>query len=177
MTISKTKCECATSFVVDITSDYREFKSALGRGGHPTFIGRDIYRRSAANGGSFVFRYCGELVGVCLVNTRLSVATVLNVMPEHRNHGLGSAMLYYIQPNFCRVIVELVPWMERQHYKSIGEPKVGLRHKTQIMVRADLLPLAGRLRKYFGELSVAVNSRALMAATAAILEEERKDLT
>jgi hypothetical protein len=44
-----------------------------------------------------------------------------------------------------------VPWFLARGYISLGEPKQGRRYRTQVMVRADLLPLAGRIARIFGE--------------------------
>lgn len=38
-------------------------------------------------------------------------------------------------------------WFERLGYRRIGELKTGIALKTQIMVRGELIDLAGKLRK------------------------------
>jgi GNAT superfamily N-acetyltransferase len=125
-------------------------KALLNRGQHPTFIGRKQVAQSAGNGGVVMFVYRAKDVAVAVVNARLNVLTVLCVVPEHRRHGLGSACLEYLQCNFARVIEATVPFFERNGYTSIGEMKQGRSLKTQIMVRKDLLTLAGRVAKLYG---------------------------
>lgn len=126
-------------------------KSLLNRGRHPTFIGRDLFAAAARNGGVFVFEYAGGDVGGAIVNARLNVLLVLNVSAEHRGHGLGSAMLRYLQCNFARVLQSAVPFFERNGYRSVGEPHDGNRFKTQLMIKSSLLTLAGRVAKIYGK--------------------------
>lgn len=89
-------------------------------------------------------------MAVALINPRLNVLLVLNVLPEHRSHGLGSAALRYLQCNFARVLSTVVPWFERNGYVSMGKLKKGNRLYTQVMVKASLIPLAGRMKALYG---------------------------
>lgn len=86
-------------------------------------------------------------VAVSIVNARLNVLLVLNVLPAHRSHGLGSAIVRYLQCNFARVIESAVPFFERNGYTRIGDMKQGNRYRTQVMVKAALIPLAGRISR------------------------------
>lgn len=74
---------------------------------------------------------------------------VLNVHPDHRSHGLGSAVLAYLQCNFARVVESAVPFFERNGYTSIGVMKQGNRLNTQIMIKQSLMNLAGRVSRIF----------------------------
>lgn len=62
----------------------------------------------------------------------------------HNTGGMGLAAP-------CCVTQVRVPWFLARGYISLGEPKQGRRYRTQVMVRADLLPLAGRIARIFGE--------------------------
>lgn len=97
-----------------------------------------------------IWRHDDEDIAVAIVNPKYNVLMVLNVLPEHRLHGLGSAMLAYLQCNFARVLESAVPFFERNGYTSIGKLKTGKRLKTQIMVKSSLIPLAGRMKGIYG---------------------------
>ena len=103
------------------------------------------------NGGAFVFSVRGEDIAVALVNPATNCLTVLNVSPSHRTHGLGSAILRYLQCNFARVLESAVPFFERNGYTPRGKMKTGKRLKTQVMVKSTLLTLAGRVSAIYGE--------------------------
>ena len=105
-------------------------------------------RRAVANGGVFIFQHAGEDVAVALVNPRLNSLLVLTVLPNHRSHGLGSAIIAYLQCNFARVLESAIPFFERQGYRQIGDLKAGVRFNTGIMVKSALIPLAGRLPRF-----------------------------
>ncbi len=142
-------CACAKDFrVIQAKSEeYKRIKTILNKGTHPTFIGRTLVLKCTMNGGATIWQYHGEDIGVALVNPKYNVLMVLNVLPQHRNHGIGSAMLRYLQCNFARVLESAVPFFERNGYKAIGQMKTGKRLRTQIMVKASLIPLAGRVAK------------------------------
>ena len=144
---SETHCLCASEFEVIAakSTEYSRIKTVLNRGKHPTFIGRSLVLTATRNGGSFVFCHDGVDVAVAVVNPKLNCLLVLNVLPEHRSHGLGAAILRYLQCNFARVVESVVPWFERQGYVSRGKIKIGRRLKTQVMVKSSLLLLAGRV--------------------------------
>ena len=96
-----------------------------------------------------IFSFEGQDLACAVVNPRLNVLIVLNVKPAHRSHGLGSAVLAYLQCNFARVLESAVPLFERNGYTAIGEMKQGNALKTQIMVKSSLLNLAGRISRVF----------------------------
>jgi hypothetical protein len=100
---------------------------------------------AARNGGVFVFRYDGEDIAAAIVNPRLNCLLVLNVVPGHRSHGMGGAILRFLQCNFARVLESAVPFFEHNGYTSRGKIKTGKRLKTQVMVKSTLLTLAGRV--------------------------------
>lgn len=145
----KSSCDCAESFVVIQTSDYRRVKAILNQGRHPTFIGRQQVLCAARNGGVLVFCHAGKDVAVALVNPRLNVLTVLCVLPLHRRHGLGSACLTYLQCSFARVLEAAVPFFERNGYVSVSKLKRGRSLNTQVMVRKDVMELAGRISRIY----------------------------
>jgi GNAT superfamily N-acetyltransferase len=101
------------------------------------------------NGGVFVFRCNGMDVACAVVNPKTNTLMVLNVLPEHRAHGLGSAILSYMQANFARVLESAVPFFERNGYRSVGALKRGNKLNTQVMIKASLIPLAGRMKDIF----------------------------
>jgi len=109
-------------------------------------------QQTARNGGVVVFSYQGQDVAAALVNPRLNVLTVLCVAPAHRNHGLGAAILTYLQANFARVLESAIEYFVRQGYVAIGDIKQGRTLSTQIMVRKDLMNLAGRIASIFSTL-------------------------
>ena len=78
-----------------------------------------------------------------------NVLLVLNVDPHHRSHGLGTAILQYVQANFARVLESAVPFFERNGYTKAGELKRGNSLNTQVMIKSSLIPLAGRLCKLY----------------------------
>jgi len=146
-------CDCARRFTVRVgrTDEYRRAKHLLDIGKHPTFIGRQTMLRAAQDGGLLFYQVDGKDVAVTVVNARNSTLLALNVNPVHREHGLGNAIVQYLRPNFVRAIDFRVDWFERRGYVSIGEPKVGRKFKTQIMVRGELRELAGRVRHIVGD--------------------------
>jgi GNAT superfamily N-acetyltransferase len=105
--------------------------------------------RAARNGGAFVFSFGSEDIATAIVNPALNCLTVLNVAPSHRAHGLGAAILRYLQCNFARVLESAVPFFERNGYVSRGKLKLGNRLKTQVMVKSSLLALAGRVAEIY----------------------------
>jgi len=86
---------------------------------------------------------------VSIVNPMKNVLLVLNVTPEHRSHGLGTAILRYVQANFARVLESAVPFFERNGYTCVGSLKHGNSLNTQVMIKSSLIPLAGRLCKLY----------------------------
>ena len=142
-----TRCRCAEEFQVQAakSTEYSRVKTLLNRGKHPAFIGRQTVMTATRNGGAFVFSFGGEDVATAIVNPALNCLTVLNVAPSHRSHGLGEAILCYLQCNFARVLESAVPFFERNGYVSRGKLKLGNRLKTQVMVKLSLLTLAGRV--------------------------------
>lgn len=131
------------------STEYRRFKHVLNAAKHPTFIGRQQVASAIRNGGGLVFTFEGEDVAVALVNPRLNVIVVLSVTASHQGHGMGSAVLKYLQANFARVVESAAAFFERNGYVKIGELKQGRKLRTQIMVRKDLIGLAGRIARIF----------------------------
>jgi hypothetical protein len=74
----------------------------------------------------------------------------LNVIPSHRGHGLGAAIVRFLIPNFVRAIETKVKWFEKLGYKRIGKMKKGISLNTQVLARAALFDLAGNLQKAWG---------------------------
>lgn len=126
--------------------EYERAKRLLNAGRHPAFIGRSLVRKCATNGGLFFFQKEGCDCAVAAMQTRRSVLLVLNVHPSYRGQKIGEFVVNYLRPNFARVVESAVPWFERQGYVGIGEWKVGIRYRTRVMVRKELIGLAGRLR-------------------------------
>ena len=106
--------------------------------------------RKAKNGGCFRFQFAGSDIATAIVNPRLNILLALAVVPEHQGHGLGTAILRYLACNFARVESRAVPFFERNGFIAIGELKKGKTLYTQIMVRASLIPLAGRVARIYG---------------------------
>lgn len=146
------KCKCRVEFVVRLArqDEYAEFKRLLDVGKHPTFIGREMFSKNANNGGALFYIFAGGIVAASLINPKNGVLLVLNVHPQHRGHGLGGTIINFLMPNFARVLETKVPWFEKNGYVSIGRLKSGLKLKTQIMIRKNLLTLAGNLKIFFG---------------------------
>jgi hypothetical protein len=151
--VVKDDCDCARRFTVRVgrTNEYRRAKRILDRARHPTFVGRATVLRAAQDGGLLFYMVDDEDVAVTVVNARNSTFLAFSIVPEHQSHGLGTAICQYLRPNFVRVITDRVPWFEARGYLSIGEPKIGRKFKTQIMVRAELRELAGRVRHVVGD--------------------------
>lgn len=147
------RCRCAEGFeaVQAHEDEYRRIKRILDRGKHPTFIGRSLVLKCTRNGGCTIFRFGGEDIGVSIVNPMKNVLLVLNVDPRHRSHGLGTAILHYVQANFARVLESAVPFFERNGYTCVGALKRGNSLNTQVMIKSALIPLAGRLCKLYAE--------------------------
>jgi GNAT superfamily N-acetyltransferase len=133
--------------------DYPAWKAVLNAGRHPAFIGQETMRRNANNGGALFYEVDGEAVAVSLINPHFGILLALNVLPSHRSHGLGAAILDFLIPNFARVVEHKVPWFEKRGYKRIGRLKCGISLNTQLMARAELFDLAGKLSKVWGNPS------------------------
>lgn len=149
------RCTCAENLLVRLgrTSEYKAAKDLLNAGRHPSFIGRETVAKAASNGGLLFAQHGGQDVAVAIINPRVSTLLVLNVHPAHRSHGLGSAFLGFVRPNFARVLESAV---ERQGYVAIGDMKQGRTLRTQIMVRAELPGLAGRIARLLPEPETAI---------------------
>lgn len=96
-----------------------------------------------------VFSFGGKDVSVAVVNPAINTLLVLNIHPEHRGHGLGSALLWYLQCNFARVLESAIPFFERNGYQAVGSLKQGKSLKTQVMIKRALIPLAGRIARLY----------------------------
>lgn len=143
------KCACAERFEVRLArpDDYKAFKRILDLGRHPAFIGRQTMMRNAVNGGALFYDVLGEAVAVSLINPHFGILLALNVAKEHRGHGLGRAIVQFLVPNFVRAIEDKVPFFERLGYVRVGKLKRGISLNTQVMARAALFDLAGKLQK------------------------------
>lgn len=141
-------CQCQKSFAVRLAraEDYGTFKKILDAGKHPAFIGRGSFERNSQNGGALLYCVQGKAVAVSMINPHYGILLALNVHPDHRSHGLGAAIVSFLMPNFARVVEKRVEWFEKQGYVKIGKLKKGVSLNTQIMARAQLFKLAGRLR-------------------------------
>ena len=69
--------------------------------------------RLTRNGGAMVYTFGGVDIAVSVVNPKLNTLLVLNVLPEHREHGMGAAILRYLQCSFARVLESAIPFFER----------------------------------------------------------------
>ena len=76
-----------------------------------------------------IFVFVDEDVAVAVVNPAINTLLVLNVLPEHRSHGLGSAILRYLQCNFARVVEGAIPFFERNGVSVRG--RYASREKTE----------------------------------------------
>lgn len=143
------RCTCALTFTVQIgqPGEYRRCKTLLNDARHPTFVGRQLVERHAVNGGLLFFRYDGSDVGVTVINVRKNVLLVLAVDPRHRGHGLASAMVRFIQANWVRSTETTAGFFERLGYVRIGRLKRGRTLNTQMLVRGNLIGLAGRVQR------------------------------
>ncbi len=160
------------AFALDIgaPSSYRRAKALLNAGRHPAFVGPNMAARCAAQGG-LLFAVIGRGANardaaVALVNVHNSTLLVLNVHPSCRRAGFGAAFLQFLRPNFARVVTSAVPWFQRQGYTALGMPHCGHRLQTQIMVRQELLGLAGRAARRFADACPCPLSAYAPAAAA-----------
>lgn len=103
--------------------------------------------RCATNGGLLFIQYADSDIAVILMDTRSNCLLAMTVHPQHRRHGLASAIVRMLMPNFIRATSERVPYFQSLGYVAIGAPKRGKTLLTQIMVRESLMRLAGRMRK------------------------------
>lgn len=142
-------CSCALDFVprVGRAHEYHQLKRVLDRAYFPTFIGRQSVQMQVPNGGVTLYEYAGDTIGATVINVNLGILNVLAVVPEHQGHHLGRAILAYTRPNFARVIEQKVGWFEAHGYTSLGAMHMGRRFRTQVMVRGELMQLAGRARR------------------------------
>jgi len=144
-------CKCATEFEVRLArlDDYKPFKRVLDIGKHPAFIGRGTFTNCCTNGGALFYFYDGSAAAVSMISPRLGSLGALNVHPSHRGHGLGSAIVRFLVPNFIRAIDDKVPYFQRLGYVPVGKPHKGISRLTQLMVRECLIGLAGKVAKAF----------------------------
>lgn len=98
---------------------------------------------------------------MALIGIRNGTLLVLNVLPMHRGIGLGRKFVNFLRPNFARVLESAVPFFEGCGYKSIGKLKQGRSLRTQIMVRSELIGLAGRLQQTHGRHCPCAHDEAL----------------
>jgi len=143
------KCNCSKAFSVKLCrpQDYKIFKRILDQGNHPAFIGRDTFERNAVQGGALIYEFENEPAACSLIGIHFGSLVALNVSKKHRGHGLGQAIVNFLMPNFARVIEDRISFFEKCGYVKIGDLKNGITLKTQIMVRQNLIGLAGRLQR------------------------------
>lgn len=167
-------CGCAHRFTIRIgrTTDYNPAKKLLNQGRHPAFIGRSTFDRCARDGGALFVVLDDIDVAVALINAKNSTLLALNIHPQHRSHGLGRALMSYLRPNFARVIDDKVDWFASVGYLAIGEMKQGRRRGTQIMVRAELRELTGRIRQVVGDVCRCTEQTHLAAHRNGPLEHD-----
>jgi len=180
--LRQTSCPCAKSFCVVLgrVDEYERAKDVLNAGRHPTFVGRDMVSRNARNGGLLFFCWHGKDVAVALLDPKVSNLLVLNVHPMHRGHGLGRAAVRFVAPNFVRALESRVAFFESLGYCAVGSLKQGKTLQTQIMVRKDLLDLAGRWSRFYlaraktqgGQDALAFASSHSNQATADVASEK-----
>lgn len=103
-------------------------------------------QKNANNGGALFYVFEKEIVAVSLINPHYGILLVMNIVPAHRGHGLGGAILSFMMPNFVRAIDYKVAWFEKRGYRKIGEPKQGRRFQTQLLARENLFHLCGKLK-------------------------------
>ena len=146
-----TLCRCRQTGIIRTakSAEYRAFKNIMDAGRHPTFIGPEMFRTNARNGGAVFMEYEGKIIAAALVNPRKSSLVVLNVHPEHRKHGAGRFMVDYLACNFARVIDQAIPFFEKCGYKKLGKPFKGRSLMTWVMVRTSLIGLCGRMKKIY----------------------------
>lgn len=147
-------CDCAARFEVRLarSHEYPAWKKVLDAGRHPAFIGQNTFARNATNGGALFYELDRAAAAVSLINPHYGILLALNVRPEHRSHGLGAAIVRFLVPNFVRALESKVPWFEKLGYRPIGSLKKGISLNTQLMARAALFDLAGKLQKAWPEL-------------------------
>ncbi len=148
----KTLCHCQSEFLALPlkSSDYKRFKNVLNLGNHPGFVGQNQFARCCVNGGSLIFVFDGHDVAVSSVNPKRNTLLVLNISPSHRGHGLGKAIMKYLAVNFVRSTESAKIFFEGCGFEQIGQSKNGRSLKIIPMVRSDLIPLVGKLKKVFG---------------------------
>lgn len=148
----KMNCLCAKGFSVRLgrKEQYAEFKKMLDIGKHPAFIGKGMFARYSDNGGALFYEFQSKILAVSLVNPHHGILIALNIHPEHRGHGLGSAIVKFLMPNFVRALESRIEFFKRFGYISVGELKHGQSLNTQVMARGNLFKLAGRLKRLSG---------------------------
>lgn len=130
-----------------VTGDYKSAARFLSRADYPAWFGPSTFQRYVTNGGGYWFRFRGETAAVGILNPRLSSLGALAVAREHRGHGLGKAIVEFLQPNFVRAVEDKVPFFEKLGFRPLGAMKPGIRLNVQVMCRESLFRLAGRLKK------------------------------
>lgn len=136
-----------------VLDDYKLATRFLSRADYPAWFGPTAFRRYITNGGGFWFHFRGEAAAVGILNPRLSSLGALAVAREHRGHGLGKAIVEFLQPNFVRAIEDKVPFFEKLGFVPVGAMKQGIRLNVQVMCRKSLFGLAGRLKNHLAASS------------------------
>lgn len=140
-------CECARRFRVEQgkSAEYARFKTLLNRCRHPSYIGPEFYARCARNGGCFFATLDGVDLAVALINPRRGVFNVLSVLPAHRAHGLGSALVHWCRAPLIRSTQQAATFAERFGYSRVAAVQTGRVLEVQMLVDSNVRGLAGRI--------------------------------
>lgn len=116
--------------------------------------------RNALNGGLWFATTGRSDAAVALVDPKYSTLLVLNVRPQLRGMRIGEYLVRYLVPNYVRALESAEGFFVRLGYVRVGEPMMGRRLTTVILVRDDLLRLAGRVRRVLGHENTIAPSAA-----------------
>jgi len=131
------------------SSEYKRAKKILDEARYPAFVGVMYFQKIARNGGAFVAMIDDTDAGCALVNVGQCSLQVLAVHRNYQKRGIGKAMVDFLMPNWVRSLESAIPFFESMGYEPVGEYYPGKKFRTRVMVRRDLLSLAGRLQASF----------------------------
>lgn len=139
--------------------EYRRFKRILNRAGHPTFIGRSSFETNAREGGAVVLTDTNKRVDVAaaLMKTRTHTLMALSVIKSYQGMGIGGLLIDYMMPHWVRALESKIGYFEKLGYVSVGEMKIGRSLNTQIMVRSNLLLVAGRVSRILNSRNIVTD--------------------
>jgi GNAT superfamily N-acetyltransferase len=128
----------------------------LNVGKHPVFVGEEMVSRNAVNGGLwFAVDTVGVDIGVALIDPKYSNLLVMSVHPQARGRGIGKHIVRFLAPNYIRSVESAEPFFAALGYVAVGDYFQGRKLRTRILVREDVLRLAGRLRTIWPELQTS----------------------